>query len=91
VVEIATLQALRRDVRTARTERVASLVAPGGTLLVGAFAAEADVEVGPPWPLTRAGVESFAGEGMRLIALDGPVADASGGPGSRALSPLSSA
>jgi hypothetical protein len=80
VVEIATVQALPRGVRAAGIERVASLVAPGGTLLVGAFAAEAeaeaevevDVEVedGPPWPLTRAEVESFAGEGVRLIALD---------------------
>lgn len=76
VVEIATVQALPRGVRAAGIECVASLVAPGGTLLVGAFAAEAEVEVdvevedGPPWPLTRAEVESFAGEGARLIALD---------------------
>jgi hypothetical protein len=74
VVEIATVQALPRGVRAAGIERVASLVAPGGTLLVGAFAAEAEVEVevedGPPWPLTRAEIESFAGDGVRLIGLD---------------------
>ena len=72
------MQALPWGVRAAGIERVASLVAPGGTLLVGAFAAEAEAEVevdvevedGPPWPLTRAEVESFAGEGVRLIALD---------------------
>jgi hypothetical protein len=31
---------------------------------------DVEVEDGPPWPLTRAEVESFAGEGVRLIALD---------------------
>jgi SAM-dependent methyltransferase len=71
VVEIATVQALPRDVRPAAVERVADLLAPGGNLLVGAFAADDDAEVeGPPWPLTRAEVESFATGGARLASLD---------------------
>jgi hypothetical protein len=70
VVEIATVQALPRDLRAQATKQVSDLLAPGGTLLVGAFAAEDDTEVdGPPWPLTRADIESFATDGVLLTSI----------------------
>jgi hypothetical protein len=70
-VEIATVQALPRDIREVAIDRVSSLLAPGGTLLVGAFAADDDSAVeGPPWPLTKSEVESFARDGVRLDTLD---------------------
>lgn len=71
VVEISTVQALPRHIREVAIDRVSSLLAPGGTLLVGAFAAEDDSEVeGPPWPLTKSEVESFARDGVRLDQLE---------------------
>jgi SAM-dependent methyltransferase len=70
VVEIATVQALPRDIREVAIDRVASLLAPGGTLLVGAFAADDSDFEGPPWPLTQSEVESFARDGVRLDKLD---------------------
>jgi Thiopurine S-methyltransferase (TPMT) len=70
VVEIATVQALPRDVRPAAVDAVAGLLAPGGTLLVGAFASDQPELDGPPWPLTRQDVESFAVGGVRLLTLD---------------------
>ncbi|MEC3976844.1 class I SAM-dependent methyltransferase [Amycolatopsis sp. H20-H5] len=71
VLEISTVQALPTDVRTAATSRVAELLAPGGTLLVGAFAADTDEPYpGPPWPLTRAHVEGFAVDGVKLKSLE---------------------
>jgi pimeloyl-ACP methyl ester carboxylesterase/SAM-dependent methyltransferase len=68
VLEIHTVQALPRDVRARAIGNVADLVAPGGTLLVIAFArlgptGPADHD-GPPWPLTRAEVDSFAAHGL---------------------------
>jgi SAM-dependent methyltransferase len=70
VVEIATVQALPRDLRPAAVGAVAGLLAPGGTLLVGASASEQPDFDGPPWPLTRQDVESFAVGGVRLLTLD---------------------
>jgi SAM-dependent methyltransferase len=70
VVEISTVQALPRDVRAEATGRVADLLAPGGTLLVGAFATGDETESGgPPWPLTRADIDSFATDGVHLATL----------------------
>jgi SAM-dependent methyltransferase len=70
VVEISTVQALPRDLRPAAVEAVTGLLAPDGTLLVGAFAAEQPEFDGPPWPLTRQDVESFATTGVRLLTLE---------------------
>jgi pimeloyl-ACP methyl ester carboxylesterase/SAM-dependent methyltransferase len=64
VLEIHTVQALPRDVRARAIRNVTDLVAPGGTLLVIAFAGDIGRE-GPPWPLTRAEVDSFAAD--RLV------------------------
>ena len=73
VVEIYTVQALPIPVQPAAITQVTELVAPGGTLLVIA-AARADDEPdeaieGPPWPLTRAAIESFTAPDLHLIQL----------------------
>ena len=74
VVEIYTVQALPIELQAAATEQVSAQVAPGGTLLVIAAArpegvGDAEVE-GPPWPLTRAAIDAFASDDLRLIQLD---------------------
>jgi hypothetical protein len=77
VLECLTVQSLPDDVRPRAIANVAAMVAPRGTLLVIASARdEADGPVdGPPWPLTRAEVESFARgevEVARIEELEGP-------------------
>ncbi|HEX5205148.1 class I SAM-dependent methyltransferase [Paractinoplanes rhizophilus] len=67
VVESNNVQALPRDLRAAATANVAGFVAPGGTLLVLAAAAREPAGEGPPWPLTRAEVEAFAGDELRAV------------------------
>ena len=68
VVEIITVQALPRSVRAEATARVREFIAPGGTLLVisNALAEGDDPDSGPPWPLTRAELEAFAGTELEL-------------------------
>ncbi|MEV5968211.1 class I SAM-dependent methyltransferase [Kribbella sp. NPDC051952] len=73
VVEIYTVQALPIPLQASAIEHVGELVAPGGTLLVIQAArpddqADADIE-GPPWPLTRAAIDSFATPDLRMIQL----------------------
>ncbi len=68
VVESLTVQSLPLTLRVQAIAGVASLVGAGGTLLVvsGARPGPADatfLEAGPPWPLDRAEVESFADPG----------------------------
>ncbi|TCM38179.1 bifunctional 2-polyprenyl-6-hydroxyphenol methylase/3-demethylubiquinol 3-O-methyltransferase UbiG [Kribbella sp. VKM Ac-2568] len=74
VVEIYTVQALPIALQAEATKRVGEFVRVGGSLLVIA-AARADDEPdaaveGPPWPLTRAGIDAFAIGDLRLIQLD---------------------
>jgi len=65
VVESLTVQALPLHLRTEAIGRVASFVAPGGILLVIAAARADDAPLdGPPWPLTRTELESFATDGL---------------------------
>lgn len=65
VVESMTVQALPVALHEAAIPRVAAFVAPGGTLLVIAAARDEDTTPdGPPWPLTRAEIESFATDGL---------------------------
>ena len=64
VLESYTVQSLPVDLRPTVIGRVRDFVAPGGTLLVLAAAEDQHLEAGPPWPLTRAEVDSFAGEGL---------------------------
>jgi SAM-dependent methyltransferase len=71
VVEHITVQALPESVRPAAIARVASLVAPGGTLLVISGArSEGEPADGPPWPLVRAEVEAFATGGVEVVAIE---------------------
>ncbi len=71
VAEIFTLQALPDPPRTEAAAGVRSLVAPGGTLLAVAFrAGETPTEGGPPFPLTRADLESLAADGLTLVGLE---------------------
>ena len=71
VVEVITVQALPVALRAAATAAVASLVAPGGSLLVVENVRE-DAEpltVGPPWTFTRAEVAAFADHGLEPVSL----------------------
>ncbi|HEY2061644.1 MAG TPA: class I SAM-dependent methyltransferase [Amycolatopsis sp.] len=73
VVEILTVQSLPKDVRGTAIRSVSGFVAPGGLALVSAVAEESiDLAtwVGPPWPLNRAEVESFARDGVSVRSLD---------------------
>jgi SAM-dependent methyltransferase len=73
VVEIYTVQALPIDLQPAATKQIGEQVAPGGTLLVIAVARPdnqpAESIEGPPWPLTRAAITSFATPDLHLIQL----------------------
>jgi SAM-dependent methyltransferase len=62
VVEILTVQSLPDDVQPAAIAEVAGMVAPGGRLIVIATAHDPRPEGwrGPPWPLRRPEIDSFA-------------------------------
>lgn len=71
VHECYTLQALSPQLLPKTTEAIASLVKPGGTLLVYTrIAHETLQQSGPPWPLTKAQAEAFSNHGFELIAED---------------------
>ena len=75
VVESMNVQALPEPPRGDAIRAVASLVAPGGALVVIAFgadgtAAERDAFHGPPWPLVRSEIDSFAIGGIELVSLE---------------------
>jgi SAM-dependent methyltransferase len=78
VVESLTVQSLPPPLHAPAIEAVTQLVAPGGTLLVISTARdERDGPVdGPPWPLTRGEVESFATSGLEPVSVE-HIADAS--------------
>jgi SAM-dependent methyltransferase len=73
VLESLTVQSLPRSVRPRCVAAVRSLAAPGGTVLViaGQQAHWAEAPTGP-WPLSRAEVESFGGDGFTLVRLEEP-------------------
>ncbi|MGX1774177.1 class I SAM-dependent methyltransferase [Nocardia brasiliensis] len=71
VVESITVQSMPLSVRAAATANVAALVAPGGDLLVIAgIRADDEVVDGPPWPLTRAEIDAFAGAALRAVKVE---------------------
>jgi SAM-dependent methyltransferase len=72
VLESHNVQALPPSLHAQASAAVASLVAPGGTLLVLA-AADDKVAYGPPWPLTRAEVEAFADDALALESAEAVV------------------
>lgn len=73
VVEIINIQAMPRDFRAAAIASLAGFLAPGGTAVVSEVAEEStDAEhwEGPPWPFSRAEIESVAQDGVRLVSLE---------------------
>ncbi|HEY6738453.1 MAG TPA: methyltransferase domain-containing protein [Actinopolymorphaceae bacterium] len=71
VVESMTVQSLPPPLHERAIDRVRRLLAPGGTLLVIGMVGDPDRPAdGPPWPLTRAEVESFASGEVRMVRLD---------------------
>ncbi|MEA5361151.1 class I SAM-dependent methyltransferase [Amycolatopsis sp., V23-08] len=71
VVEIINIQAMPRDFRAAAITSLAGFLAPGGTALVSEVAEEnVAPEPGPPWPFSRAEIESVAQGGVRLVSLE---------------------
>ena len=73
VVESLTVQSLPRSIRPRVVAAVRSLAAPGGTVLVisSQQGVRVETEIGP-WSLSRADVDSFAGEGFELVRLEQP-------------------
>jgi SAM-dependent methyltransferase len=61
VVESITVQSMPLSVRAGAIANIRRMVAPGGELLVIAgVRADGGEVTGPPWPLTRAEIDSFA-------------------------------
>jgi SAM-dependent methyltransferase len=73
VVESLTVQSLPRSIRPRVVAAVRSLAAPGGTVLVisSQQGVRTETEIGP-WPLSRADVDSFAGDDFELVRLEHP-------------------
>jgi SAM-dependent methyltransferase len=71
VVESYTVQSLPDPPRADAIAAVRTLVAPGGTLLVIAMACDDGEDIaGPPFPLTRAEIDAFAGDGVVPVAVE---------------------
>jgi SAM-dependent methyltransferase len=71
VVETYTTQSLPVRLRPTVVLHVGRFVAPGGQLVVLAVARDGDEPIdGPPWPLSRADIESFAVEGLEVLSLE---------------------
>ena len=71
VVEVFTIQSIAPAVRDRTIHMISDLVAPGGTLLVGAVGHDGPpIEHGPPWPLTRDDLRSFADAGLAEVAFE---------------------
>lgn len=71
VHETYTLQALPAEIRPLAMDAVASLLAPGGQMLVICRARAEDQEpLGPPWPLAASELDRFASCGLERISLE---------------------
>jgi SAM-dependent methyltransferase len=67
VVEVRTVQSLPQSVRARAIAAVASLVAPGGELLVVALARPDDVvPTGPPWALSDVELAGYVAAGLTV-------------------------
>jgi 2-polyprenyl-3-methyl-5-hydroxy-6-metoxy-1,4-benzoquinol methylase len=68
VLEAYTLQVLPAEMRSKAMTRIASLLAPGGTLLVICRGRSAEDPSGElPWPLTTQELETFTSAGLRQV------------------------
>ena len=72
VVESQTVQALPDPPRRDAIASIGRMVAPGGTLVVIALARADGEEAGPwpPWPITRAEIESFTATGLAPVTIE---------------------
>jgi SAM-dependent methyltransferase len=72
VVESITVQSLPRRLREDATSGVASLVAPGGALIVVShvLGPRDDPDAGPPWPLTRPEIEAFSDYDLTPVRIE---------------------
>jgi len=72
VVESQTVQALPDPPRRDAIASIGHMVAPGGTLVVIALARADGEEAGPwpPWPITRAEIESFTATGLAPVTIE---------------------
>jgi SAM-dependent methyltransferase len=72
VVESLTVQSMPIAFHAPATANIARTVADGGTLLVIATARGDDAPTpdGPPWPLTRAEIDAYAGHGLRPVRIE---------------------
>ena len=72
VVESQTIQALPDPPRRDAIASIGRMVAPGGTLVVIALARADGEEAGPwpPWPITRAEIESFTATGLAPVTIE---------------------
>jgi SAM-dependent methyltransferase len=71
VVESITVQSLPPSLHADAIAQVVAMVAPGGTLIVHSGAREDHEEPdGPPWPLTRAEIDSFAGGNLQPLQIE---------------------
>src|SRR5690606_8519562 len=71
VLEAYTIQALKESLRERVIEQVASLVAPGGRLLVICRGRDNDEEAPErPWPLTFNDIASFELHGLRCSSFE---------------------
>jgi SAM-dependent methyltransferase len=71
VVENQTVQALPGDLRRHAIDAISGTVTPGGQLAVLAARAENGIAYdGPPWPLTRAEIDAFAEDGLRIVSIE---------------------
>jgi SAM-dependent methyltransferase len=79
VIESITVQSLPLDVRALAITGVRNLLAPDATLLVIADISSTPATTGPPWPLTRADIDSFTAPDLTLVRRETvPRRDASG-------------
>jgi SAM-dependent methyltransferase len=71
VVESLTVQSLPESAHPAAIAQVSRFVRPGGTLLVIAFAGLDGASFdGPPWPLRRDEIESFASDRLAVVGIE---------------------
>jgi 2-polyprenyl-3-methyl-5-hydroxy-6-metoxy-1,4-benzoquinol methylase len=70
VAELMTVQSLPRNMRRQAIDGVAELVGQNGTLIVVGPTPDVDVGPGPPWPLDRQEIESFAASRLEIVAID---------------------